>query len=96
MKWANAQYAPTTMFFYYVWHFLFHQCYIQESIARYTITSQDIVYQPKTEFKERRTPTSQHSAKKKKSAPSPHLKESFLLLCSKERAKGEKRGEKKR
>ena len=66
MKWANAQYAPTTMFFYYVWHFLFHQCYIQESIARYTITSQDIVYQPKTEFKERRTPTSQHSAKKNK------------------------------
>jgi len=54
------------------------------------------VYQPKAEFKEKRTPTSPHSTKKEMCAPSPHLKESFLLLCSKERAKGEKRGEKKR
>jgi hypothetical protein len=30
------------------------------------------------------------------SAPSPHLKESFLLLCSKERAKGEKEGRKEK
>jgi len=52
------------------------------------------VYQPNTKFKEKRNATSQHSAKMKKekemSAPSPHLKESFLLLRSKEWAKGEK------
>jgi len=61
------------------------------------------VYQPNTKFKEKRNATSQHSAKMKKekemSAPSPHLKESFLLLCSKEGAKGarkEGRKEKKR
>ena len=50
------------------------------------------MYQPNTKFKEKRNATSQHSAKMKKkmSAPSPHLKESFLLLRSKEWAKGEK------
>jgi len=60
------------------------------------------VYQLKTEFKEKTysyCPTSHHSVKKETSATSPHLKESFLLLCSKERAKGarkEGRKEKKR
>jgi len=58
------------------------------------------VYQPNTKFKEKRNATSQHSAKMKKekemSAPSPHLKESFLLLRSKEWAKGEKERRKKR
>ena len=48
------------------------------------------MYQPKAEFKEKRTPTSPHSTKKEMCAPSPHLKESFLLLRSKEWAKGEK------
>jgi len=51
------------------------------------------VYQLKTEFKEKTysyCPTSHHSVKKETSATSPHLKESFLLLRSKEWAKGEK------
>ena len=59
-----------------------------------TLYYNKIVYQPNTKFKEKRNATSQHSAKMKKekemSAPSPHLKESFLLLRSKEWAKGEK------
>jgi len=55
------------------------------------------VYQPKTEFKERRTPTSQHSAKKKIVHPH-HIsrKASCYFVQKKGQKELEKRGEKKR